>query len=782
MSPGGSRAALLFGALLSVNASYTLLIPFVPDLEERAGANPTVVALTFAVFAGAKAAAQPFGGMWVDRWRPGDVGCVALLIAAAGIVVTAVARDPALLLAGRALWGIGEGLVTPALYAGMTALCRRYDLPTSRMTGNFGTFAVAGFLLGPLAAGIAAPFGLDALFLFGAAVTAVTAFGLRWAVPRDVPPPVEEEQSEDTATGTATGRWWTWVLALGALDLFTNLTYSALEPVLPLYLSADGEESARGAISLVFATGLAAFGVVSWLLGRYTGKLGLVPLAMIGLAFAAVGTAGLYASAEVWPVAVCFVVLMVGQAALYLTARRGVVELRSAMTRQGKAFGLFGLVSDIGNILGPLVGVALYELTGRVSFLVIGALSGALLVALVAGARRSRAVPSPRVADGTGPDGTGPDGTVRTVVLFDDAHPLELASGRTLAPVTVAYETYGELNDDRSNAIFICHALTGDSHPAAHHPDDRPGWWRHMVGPGCPVDPDRYFVVCANVLAGCSGTTGPTSPGPDGTPWGPDFPMIGITDMVTVHRALVAELGIERLRAVIGGSLGGMQALEWLLRAPDDAEDFLIVAGTARHTAENLAWNAVARTAIRSDPEFRGGRYPPGGGPAAGLGTARMVGHLTYVSEDLLARKFGRERRATNGTSPSVTTGPFAVEGYLEHQAESLVNRFDANSYLYLMNAMDSFDAFADDRPCAPFLRRPGVHLFSFDSDRLYGPDHARYIQANLAARGLPAEHHQDHTTDGGHDAFLLHVPSYLRAVAEVLARQSVVRSADEAG
>lgn len=768
--PGRSRAALLFGALLSVNASYTLLIPFVPDLEERAGANPTVVALTFAIFAGAKAAAQPFGGMWVDRWRPGDVGCVALLIAAAGIVVTAIARDPATLLAGRALWGVGEGLVTPALYAGMAALCRRYDLPTSRMMGNFGTFAVAGFLLGPLAAGIAAPFGLDALFLFGAAVTAVTAFGLRWAVPRDVAAPVEEEQADDTPTGAATGRWWTWVLALGALDLFTNLTYSALEPVLPLYLSADGEESARGAISLVFAVGLAAFGVVSWLLGRFAGQVGLVALARIGLAFAAVGTVGLHASAEVWPVAACFVVLMVGQAALYLTARRGVVELRSAMTRQGKAFGLFGLVSDIGNILGPLLGVALYELTGRVSFLVIGALSGLLLAALVV--RRRRPAPSPRVADGH----------VRTVVLFDDANPLELASGRTLAPVTVAYETYGELNDDRSNAIFVCHALTGDSHPAAHHPDDRPGWWRDMVGPGCPVDTDRHFVVCANVLAGCSGTTGPTSPGPDGTPWGPDFPAIGITDMVTVHRALLAELGVERLRAVIGGSLGGMQVLEWLLRAPDDAEDFVIAAGTARHTAENLAWNAVARTAIRSDPEFRAGRYPPGGGPAAGLGTARMVGHLTYVSEDLLARKFGRERRAGDGTSPTAATGPFAVEGYLEHQAASLVDRFDANSYLCLMNAMDSFDAFADDRPCAPFRRRPGVHLFSFDSDRLYGPDHARYIQANLAARGLPAEHHQDHTTDRGHDAFLLHVPSYLDGVAEVLARQPVVRGADESG
>jgi homoserine O-acetyltransferase len=762
--------AVLLGALLSVNASYTLLIPFVPDLEERAGAGPTVIALTFAIFAGFKALAQPFGGMWVDRWRPGEVGCVALVVAAAGIVMTAVARDPSLLLAGRALWGIGEGLVTPALYAGMSALCRRYDLPTTRMMGNFGTFAVAGFLLGPLVAGLAMPFGLDTLFYFGAAATAVTAFGLLWAIPRGPLAQAEAELEEaEAAAGGPAGRWWVWVVALGALDLFTNLSYSALEPVLPLYMSAAGGD-ARGAISLVFSIGLAAFGVVSWSLGRYAARLGLLALARIGLALAAVGTAGLFAGAGVWLVTLCFIVLMTGQAALYLTARRGVIELKSAMSRQGKAFGLFGLVSDIGNVLGPLLGVALYQLSGRVSFLVIGASSGLLLGALVVAGRRFRTLPS----------APAPDGPVRAAELFTEADPLPLASGKTLGPVTVAYETYGELDEDRSNAVFVCHALTGDSHPAVHHPDDRPGWWRDMVGPGRPVDTDRYFVVCANVLGGCSGTTGPTSPGPDGKPWGPHFPAIDITDMVTVHRALVAKLGVWRLRAVVGGSLGGMQALEWLLRAPDDAEDFVVIAGTARHTAENLAWNAIARTAIRSDPGFRDGRYPPDGGPSDGLGAARKIGHMTYVSEELLARKFDRDRRVPDATADD--DGPLSVASYLDHQAASLVARFDANSYLCLMDAMDGFDAFADDRPCAPFRRRPGVHLFSFDSDRLYGPDHSRHIQANLAARGLPAEHHQDHTTDRGHDAFLLHVPPYLRRVAEILGQQSAVRGADEVG
>lgn len=764
---GRRRAALLLVAVVSVNASYTVLIPFVPDLQERAGAGPTVVALTFALFAATKALAQPVGGFFVDRWRPGGVACVALIVAAAGIALTAVARDPTALLAGRVCWGLGEGLVTPALYAGMAELCRRHGMPTSRMTGYFGSAAVSGFLLGPLVAGVAAPVGLEALFLAGAAATVLTAFGVLAALPAATPAPADDpaqdpaqDPARDTGTGTSAasatgaGSWWVWVLALGALDMVTNLSYSALEPVLPIHLSGSGA-SARGTISVVFVVGLATFGVCSWLLGRLAERLRLVTLVKIGLAFSAVGLAGLATSASVVPVAAWFVLVMVGQATLYVTARRGVAELRSAATRRGAAFGLFGLASDVGNVIGPLVGVALYAWSGRVTFVLLGALSGLLLAGLVAAARRPRPPRPPAPLSRH----------VRTATLFDHDRPLELASGATLAPVTVAYETYGVLDDDRSNAIVVCHALTGDSHPAAHDPDDLAGWWEHLVGPGRPVDTERYFVVCANVLGGCAGTTGPWSVGPG-------FPPVEVGDLVTVQRALLAHLGIARPRAVVGGSLGGMQVLEWLLRAPDDAADFLIIAATARPSADNLAWNAVARAAIRSDPRFRDGRYRAGAGPAAGLGLARMIGHLTYLSEEQLKRKFGRTPRVPAGRGSPVTTGPFAVEGYLEHQAAKLVGRFDANSYLHLTSAMDRFDAFAGDRTVASPARAPGVHLFSFASDRLYGPAHSRHIQAGLARLGITAHHHEDDTTVAGHDAFLLEVPTFLRRVSAVLDRE----------
>lgn len=787
------RAALLFGAVVSVNASYTVLIPFVPDLQDRAGAGPTVIALAFALFAAAKAIFQPVGGMWVDRWRPANVGCVSLFIAAFGIIITALARDPVMILAGRICWGVGEGLVTPALYAGMSALCRHYGLSTSRMVGNFGTAAVAGFLLGPLLAGIAAPVGMEVLFLVCAGVTMVTAVGILRAVPDAGQPLADDPETRtDTSTtaGVLTSWWWFGVLLFGALDMLTNLSYSALEPVLPLYLSADQEGTARGAISLVFAIGLAAFGLASWLLGRFADRLRLLVLVRLGLVFSAVGLAGLAVSANVLSVSAWFILIMLGQAVLYLAARRGIVELQSAMTRQGKAFGLFGLASDVGNVIGPIIGVALYGLTGRLSFVLLGALSGLLFVTLTVAViwRRPRQVDdsgdSPNSADGlpAPPDSAdsfpaSPGCSVQTITLFDEANPLVLTSGQLLAPVTVAYETYGSLNDDWSNAIFICHALTGDSHPAAHHPDDRPGWWRRMVGSGCPVDTDRYFVICANVLGGCAGSTGPSSSRPDGTRWGPDFPEIEIADIVAVHRALLAELRINRLHAVMGGSLGGMLTLEWLLCAPDDAANFLIIAGTARHSAENLAWNSVARAAIRSDRRFQDGRYSADAAPNSGLGVARMVGHLTYLSEDLLEQKFGRTPRVTNGHSPSVVTGPFSVESYLEHQADSLTGRFDANSYLYLISAMDSFDAFAEGRELHRFQLRPNVYLFSFESDRLYGPHHSRHIQAGLAALGFPAEHYRDSTSMFGHDAFLLDVAPFLRQVAEILGRDAAVRN-----
>lgn len=358
---------------------------------------------------------------------------------------------------------------------------------------------------------------------------------------------------------------------------------------------------------------------------------------------------------------------------------------------------------------------------------------------------------------------------MRTITVFDDSDPLCLVSGTKLAPVTVGYETYGALDGDRSNAVFICHALTGDSHPAAHAPGDCPGWWERMVGPGKPVDTDRFFVVCANVLGGCAGTTGPWSTGPTGCTFGTDFPQVDIADLVATHRGLLARLGITRLRAVLGGSLGAMQVLEWLLSAPDDAKSFLVIAGSARQSADNLAWNAVARAAIRSDARFLGGRYAPGAGPSSGLGLARMIGHLTYVSEELLEQKFGRQLRSSGRSDQPAIIGPFAVESYLEYQATKLVDRFDANSYLYLSSAMDRFDAFADGRLPALSRSWPQVHLFSFESDRLFGRSHSQFIQARLAAAGRPAQHHHDTTATAGHDAFLLGVAPYLRAVDQVL-------------
>ncbi|QFZ21208.1 MFS transporter [Saccharothrix syringae] len=396
MGPGQRRAALLLIAVISVNASYTVLIPFVPDLEERVGAGPTVIALMFALFAATKTLFQPVGGWWVDRWDAKNVAFVSLLIAAAGIVVTAFAGDSATMLAGRALWGVGEGLVSPALYAGMASLCRHYEISTSRMMGNFGSAAVAGFLLGPLIAGVATPLGLEALFVLGAAITAATAFGLLKAIPAARPDPVA---AEPEPTGSAGGpvadasakparSWWTWVLVLGGLDMFTAFIYSSLEPVLPLYLSTEQDSSARSAISVVFVAGLATSGLAMWVLGRYAERLRLVTMIRIGLALAGVGLAGITINAGVLPVAACFVVFMGGYAALFLSARRGIVELKSAAGSQGKAFGVFGFISDVGNIVGPLVGVVLYETTGRMSFVLLGAMSGLLLAVLALAAGR----------------------------------------------------------------------------------------------------------------------------------------------------------------------------------------------------------------------------------------------------------------------------------------------------------------------------------------------------------------------------------------------------------
>ncbi|MCD9144877.1 homoserine O-acetyltransferase MetX [Streptomyces albireticuli] len=362
----------------------------------------------------------------------------------------------------------------------------------------------------------------------------------------------------------------------------------------------------------------------------------------------------------------------------------------------------------------------------------------------------------------------------RTLTLFEDpARPLRLAGGGALTRVPVAYERYGPPPADAEGTVFVCHALTGDSHVARHDDTDAPGWWDAMVGPQRPLDTDRYHVICANVLGGCSGTAGP-APAPAATPPGfpVPFPAVTVADMVTVHRELLRRLGIGRLHAVVGGSLGGMQALEWLLRHPGDAGRYALIATAARLSADNLAYNAIGRAAIRADPRYAGGRYDPQEPPDTGLGIARMIGHLTYMSAPSLETKFARRlsppTTATGATSGGYTAaparGPFAVERYMEYQGEKLAGRFDANSYLYLTAAMDAFDAFATPYDAAA-LAGADVHLFSFGSDRLFGYDHSRHIAARLAKAGVDCPHFHEESAPAGHDAFLMDVPAYLQAV-----------------
>lgn len=360
--------------------------------------------------------------------------------------------------------------------------------------------------------------------------------------------------------------------------------------------------------------------------------------------------------------------------------------------------------------------------------------------------------------------------TTHHVQLFDAENPLRLASGAELDEVVVAYETYGTLNAERSNAIYICHALTGDAHAAGWHPGDRhPGWWDTMIGPGKAIDTDRWFVISSNLLGGCRGTTGPSSINPaTGQAWGLDFPLLDMTDFVQVHRKLVAELGIGRLHAVVGGSMGGMQALQWALDHPAEMSNSLVIAASSRLTAQNIAFSAVGRQAIMRDEHFWGGRFAEhDDNPGTGLAIARMMAHITYTSEEGFQNKFGR---ATQRAESSPGFGvDFAVEGYLEHQGEIFLARFDALSYLYLTRVMDYFDPFA--RPDAlDLVRREPVRFLvvSFDSDWRFSTEHSRRIVRHLAAAELPVSF-RDIRSPWGHDSFLLTIEPYLDTVRHFL-------------
>jgi homoserine O-acetyltransferase len=351
--------------------------------------------------------------------------------------------------------------------------------------------------------------------------------------------------------------------------------------------------------------------------------------------------------------------------------------------------------------------------------------------------------------------------------------PLRLESGVTLGPITVAYQTYGHLNAARTNAILVCHALTGDQFAAEPHPvTGKDGWWQLMIGPGRPLDTERYFVICMNVLGGCMGTTGPVEIDPvTGRPYGLAFPVITIGDMVRVQARLLDQLGIERLFCVLGGSMGGMQVLDWAARCPERVFSAVPIATAARHSAQNIAFHEVGRQAIMADPDWDGGNYlRTGRRPTRGLSVARMAAHITYLSEAALHRKFGRQLQDRTGISYGFEAD-FQVESYLRHQGITFVDRFDANSYLYITRAMDYFDLAASyDGVLANAFRGCATRfcVISFSSDWLFPTAESRDLVRALAAVAANVSFCEIET-DRGHDAFLLDEPEFHRVLSGFL-------------
>ncbi|MXP45720.1 homoserine O-acetyltransferase MetX [Allopontixanthobacter sediminis] len=366
------------------------------------------------------------------------------------------------------------------------------------------------------------------------------------------------------------------------------------------------------------------------------------------------------------------------------------------------------------------------------------------------------------------------------VLTLPDSLPLD--SGDALEGAVIAYESYGELSPAKDNAILVCHALTGDQYLASDHPvTGKPGWWERMVGPGKPIDTNRFHVICANVIGSCMGSTGPASNAPDGRPYAMRFPVITIRDMVRGQISLLDGLGIERLHAVVGGSMGGMQALSLAANFPDRAARVLAIATTARHSAQNIAFHEVGRQAIMADPAWAGGDYyAQDQRPDAGLSVARMAAHITYLSEAGLTEKFGRRlQQRADGSAGAKSFGfdaDFQVESYLRYQGSGFTRRFDANSYLYITRAMDYFDLaeeFSSDgrsghlgNAFAGTTAR--FCLISFDSDWLYPTAESRHVVHALNASGAPVSF-VELSAPFGHDSFLLDVPALDRVVAGFL-------------
>ncbi len=347
--------------------------------------------------------------------------------------------------------------------------------------------------------------------------------------------------------------------------------------------------------------------------------------------------------------------------------------------------------------------------------------------------------------------------------------PLRLEAGSALSPFQIAYQTYGTLNAARSNAILVCHALTGDQHAANLHPvTGKPGWWENLIGPGRIVDTNRFFVICSNVIGGCLGSTGPATTNPaTGKAYGLDLPVITIGDMVRAQAMLVDTLGIDQLFCVLGGSMGGMQVLQWASSYPERVFSALPIATGARHSSQNIAFHEVGRQAVMADPDWRGGRYLEAGTrPQKGLAVARMAAHITYLSEPALHRKFGRNLQDREALTFGFDAD-FQIESYLRHQGMTFVDRFDANSYLYMTRAMDYFDLAADhDGILAEAFRGTKTRfcLVSFTSDWLFPTSEGRKVVHALNAAGASVSF-VEIETDRGHDAFLLDEPELFHAL-----------------
>ena len=361
---------------------------------------------------------------------------------------------------------------------------------------------------------------------------------------------------------------------------------------------------------------------------------------------------------------------------------------------------------------------------------------------------------------------------------FVFSRPFAFKNGQTLPGFTLRYETYGTLNATRDNAVLICHAISGDHHCAGWHaPTDRkPGWWNNLIGPGKAVDTRRFFVICANVLGGCQGSTGPSSLDPaTGRPYGSSFPFVTIRDMVHAQKLLLDHLGIAELHAAIGGSMGGMTALLSAIEFPRLVRRVLAMATTARESAQAIAFNEVGRQAIMQDPAWNRGDYPRDGGPRVGLAIARMMAHITYVSDASMDRKFGRRKKDTAAADAYTFDPQFEVEGYLRHQAESFINRFDANSYLYISRALDQFDlahAYGSlEQAFAPVQAESLV--VGFASDWLFPPGQNREVVLALLRAGKRASY-AELATDLGHDSFLLESEALYGLVRGFLEREAV--------